>query len=81
MSNDFGGLGVKKIKFYYFTVEINDIRLISDPIHALNHELEDTDTNIPLTRVASKRILVELLGIRRERLLLYLWGMNPLAYI
>jgi hypothetical protein len=47
---------------------INDIRLISNPIHALNHELEDTDTNIPLTRVASKRILVELLGTRRERL-------------
>jgi hypothetical protein len=27
--------------------EINDIRLISKPIHVPNHELEDTDTNTP----------------------------------
>jgi hypothetical protein len=58
---------------------INDIRLISRPIHAPNHELEDTDTNIPPTKVVSKRILVEFLGIREESLMLYLWGMSPLA--
>ena len=58
---------------------INDIRLISRPIHAPSHELEDTDTNTPPTKVVSKRILVEFLGIREERLMLYLWGMNPLA--
>lgn len=58
---------------------INDIRLISSPIHAPSHELEDTDTNTPLTRVVNKRILVGLLGIREESCLLYLWGMNPLA--
>jgi len=45
---------------------MNDIRLISSPIHAPSHELEDTDTNTPLTRVVSKRILVGLLGIREE---------------
>ena len=56
---------------------INDIRMISNPIHALNHELEDTDTNKPLTRVAS-RILVELLGIRRERLALFM-GYEPIS--
>jgi hypothetical protein len=50
--------------------EINDIRLISRPIHASNYELEYTDT---------KKILVELLGIREESVILYLWGMNPLA--
>ena len=44
--------------------EMNDIRLISRPIHAPNHELEDTDTNKPSTKVISKWILVELLGIR-----------------
>jgi len=33
-------------------------------IHAPYHELEDTDTNTPPTKVISKRILVELLGIR-----------------
>jgi len=29
---------------------MNDIRLISRPIHAPNHELEDTDTNTLPTR-------------------------------
>jgi hypothetical protein len=57
----------------------NDIRLISSPIHAPSHELEDTDTNTPLTKLISKRIFVELLGIREESVILYLWGMNPLA--
>jgi len=59
---------------------INGIRLISRPIHAPGHELEDTDTNIPPTKIISKRILVELLGIREESVILYLWCMNPLAY-
>jgi hypothetical protein len=59
---------------------INDIRLISRPIHAPSHELEDTDTNTTPTRIINKRIFVELLGIREESVILYLWGMNPLAY-
>jgi len=54
------------------------IRLISRPIHAPNHELEDTDINKPPTKLTSKRIFVELLGIREESVVLYLWGMNPL---
>jgi hypothetical protein len=54
-------------------------RLISNPIHAPSHELEDTDTNTPPTKVISKRIFVELLGIREECVILCLWGMNPLA--
>jgi len=33
------------------------------------------------TRVINKRILVELLGIREESVILYLCGMNPLAYL
>jgi hypothetical protein len=45
---------------------MNDIRLISRPIHAPSHEFEDTDTNILLTKVISNRILVELLGIREK---------------
>ena len=36
---------------------MNDIRLISRSIHAPNHELEDTDTNIPLIKVISKTIV------------------------
>ena len=57
----------------------HDIRLISRPIHAPNHELEDTDTDTPPTKVTSKRTFVELLGTREESVILYLWGMNPLA--
>lgn len=60
-------------------IGINDIILISNPIHAPNHELEDTDTSTPPTKVVSNRILVEFLGIREESLMLYLWGMSPLA--
>jgi hypothetical protein len=69
------------VLYMFLTLDIrgiNDIRLISSPIHAPSHELDYTDTNILLTRVTSNRTLVELLGIREERLL-YLWGMNPLA--
>jgi len=70
--------------FYMFltldTRGMNDIRLISRPIHAPIHELEDTDTNTPPTKVICKRIFVELLGVREESVILYLWGMNPLAY-
>jgi hypothetical protein len=51
--------------------------LISRPIHAPRHELEETYTNTPPTKVISKRILVELLGIRKESVMFYLWGMNP----
>jgi len=58
---------------------LNDIRLISRTIHAPNHELEDTDTNAPPTKVVSRRIFVELLGIREECVILYLWGMNLLT--
>jgi hypothetical protein len=39
--------------------------------------LEDTDTNAPPTKVVSKRVLVELLGVREESAILYLWDMNP----
>ena len=63
------------VLFMFLTLDIkgiNDIRLISNPIHAPSHELEDTDTNTPPTRVISKMILVELLGIREESVILYL---------
>ena len=58
---------------------MNDVRLISRPVRAPNRELENTDTNTPPTKVVSRRIFVELLGIREESVILYLWGMNPLA--
>jgi len=71
------------VLYMFLTLDIrgiNDIRLISRPIHAPSHELEDTDTNTPPTKVVSKRILVEFLGMQRREFMLYLWGMNPLAY-
>jgi hypothetical protein len=45
---------------------INDIKFTSRPIHGPIHELDDTGTNIPLTKVISNRILVELQGIKEE---------------
>jgi hypothetical protein len=57
----------------------SDIRLSSRPIDAPSRELQDTGTNTPPTRVISKRIFVELLGIKEESVILYLRGMNPLA--
>jgi hypothetical protein len=43
-----------------------DIILISRPILAPSQELEEEDTNTPLSKVVSKRILVELLGNREK---------------
>jgi hypothetical protein len=45
---------------------MNDNKLISRPIHAPIHELEDTEIKIPLVNVINKRIFVGLLGIREE---------------
>lgn len=58
---------------------INDIRLISSPIHAPSHELDDTDINTPLTKVVNKRILVEFLGIREESFTLFM-GYEPISF-
>ena len=58
---------------------MNDIRLISRPIHAPSHELKDKDSNTP-TKVINKRIFVELLGVTEESVVMYLRGVNILAY-
>jgi hypothetical protein len=61
---------------------MNDIRLISRPIHAPCHELEDTDTNTLLTKVVTNRISVELLGIREEgTVLTLLMRYEPTSFI
>jgi hypothetical protein len=52
--------------------EVNNVRLISRPIHAPSHELEDTDTDTPPTILIIKGNLVELLGIREESVINYL---------
>jgi len=66
----------------FLTLDIsgmNDIRLISRPIHAPSHELEDTDTDTPPTKVISKRIFVELLGVREDSVILHLCGYEPIS--
>jgi hypothetical protein len=47
----------------------------------LQHLVFVTPLLLSATRVINKRILVELLGIREESVILYLCGMNPLAYL
>ena len=54
---------------------MDDIRLIFRSIHAPSHELEAIDINTPPTKVISKKIFVELLGIREESV--YTLFMNP----
>jgi hypothetical protein len=71
------------VLYMFLTLDIrgiNDIRLISRPIHAPNHELEETDTNIPPTKVVSKRILVEFLDTREERFTLFM-GYEPISFV
>jgi hypothetical protein len=71
------------VLYIFLTLDIkgiNDIKLISRPIHAPNNELEDTAINIPPTKVVSKRILVEFLGIREESFTLFM-GYEPISFI
>jgi hypothetical protein len=49
-------------------------------IYALDRAATGTG-NAPPTPVINKRIFVELLAIREESVMLYLWGMNPLANV
>jgi hypothetical protein len=45
------------VLYMFLTLDIrgiNDIRLSSRTIHAPSHELEDTDTNTPPTKVSNK---------------------------
>jgi hypothetical protein len=58
---------------------MNDNKLISSPIHAPIHELEGTETKIPLISVINKRIFVGLLGIREESFTL-LMGYEPITF-
>ena len=48
--------------------EIYDIRFISKPIHAPRHELENTDTNAPPTKVMSKRTLLIFWALEKRML-------------
>ena len=57
------------VLYVFLTLDVRgmkDIRLISRPIRAPSIELENTDTNTPLTKVVSNRNLIELLDIREE---------------
>jgi hypothetical protein len=71
------------VLYMFLTLDIRgikDIKLISSPIHAPNHELEETEIRVPPTKVVSKRILVEFLGIREESFTLFM-GYEPISFI
>ena len=56
------------VLYLFLTLDIrgmNDIRLISKPIHAPSHELEDTDTNTPPTKVI-RGFLLSCWGLERR---------------
>ena len=52
---------------------MNDIRLISRPIYAPNHELEDTDSNTTPTKAISKRTLLSYWALE-NRVLYTIYG-------
>lgn len=61
---------------------INDNKLISKPIHAPNHELDEIEIIVPPIKVDRKRVFVGLLCIKKKRNnCLYKWDMNPLALL
>ena len=46
---------------------INDNKLISSPIQALNHELDEMEIRVPLTKVNKNNSLAEFLKIKKKR--------------
>lgn len=68
-------------KFLWLAIRgINDIKLISKPIHAPSHELDEIEIIVPPIKVDRKRVFVGLLCIKKKRNnYLYKWDMNPLA--
>ena len=58
------------LNFEFDIIGINDNKLISNPIHALNQEFDETVINIPRSSVIKNNIFVELFIIRIERITL-----------
>lgn len=56
-------------KLLVFVIKgMKDNRLISNPIHAPNQELADTEIRVPLINVMKNKSLVGLLSIREKRI-------------
>lgn len=53
---------------------INDNKLISNPIHALNHEFEEIVNNVPIIRIDKNKILEEFLKIKKKRSITFMSG-------
>ena len=53
---------------------IKDKRLISKPIHAPNHELEEIVINDPKNRINKNIIFDELLKIKKKRIITFING-------
>jgi hypothetical protein len=55
-------------RFFVFVIKgIKDNRLISNPIHAPNHEFAEVEINVPLINVIKNKNLVGLLSTREKR--------------
>lgn len=63
----FSEASVERRLFVFVIKGIKDNKLISNPIHAPNHELAETEINVPLTKVMKNKNLVGLLSIREKR--------------
>jgi len=53
--------------------------MVSITHHGTVLTLHKALSNTPPTKIISRRIFIEFLGIREESVVLCLWGMNPLA--
>jgi hypothetical protein len=61
-------------------IGINDSKLISNPIHAPNHELDDTEIKTPTINVVDRKIFVELLDIRELRITTHSLGTGRITW-
>lgn len=53
---------------------IKDNKLISKPIQAPNHELEETVIIVPIIKIKKNKILDELLKIKKKRIITFING-------
>ena len=62
----FKDVSIVKICLLFDIIGMNERKLISNPIQALNQEFDEILMNIPINRVI-KKCFVELFKIRKER--------------
>ena len=68
----------KKLPGGVLTLSVNNNE-DNNPVHAPNQEFDEIVINRPPIKVDKNKIFVEVWVIRREKFILYKWGMNPLG--